>query len=148
MRTRVERLHTEQTSAVVCGKPREEVLRVVIGETGTSKHSTGCKETKRNLSSLRSHGEPRRDTPCQHSTREKAVAASPCNTGSPGSKGIPLAPLGSPQLAPGRRHPAPTWLCLPRTGPRRRHPSPPRAAERQRGLTEAEPPAHDNLGHV
>lgn len=31
MRTRGGRLRTEQMLAVVCGKPREEVLRVIIG---------------------------------------------------------------------------------------------------------------------
>lgn len=68
VRTRGERLHTEQTLAVVCGKPREEALRVIIGETGTSKHSTGCKEIKWNLFPSR---EPRGATqghalPAQH----------------------------------------------------------------------------------
>lgn len=75
------------------------------------------------------------------------MAASPCNTGSPSSKGIPLAPRGSPQLAPGQRHPALTWLCLPRTGPRRHRPLPPQAAERQRGLTEAELPRGLSWSH-
>lgn len=54
-------------------------------------------------------------------------APSPCSTEWPGWRVTPLAPPGSPLLAPAQRHPAPRWPCPPRTGPRRRHRWLPRA---------------------